>query len=118
MIIISAIKISILLVKPKSWIDFAKWLYSKTITTSIVALILAAITLYYLIQSGITIVQILAVTAFVALLLIVGLAPQMSVLIKRYEIMVREGKLWKEYWLYILIWIALIGWGAKEVFFP
>jgi len=73
LIIISAIKIIVILVNPKSWADIVKKMWANPMVTSIISLILAVIVLYYLIQSGLTIVQILAVTLFVALLMAVGI---------------------------------------------
>lgn len=117
MIVLAVIKIGVLLVNPKSWMNFAKNLYSKPKAVSSVALILAAIVLYYLIQSGLGIVEILAVTAFVSLLILVGLAKEIKPLMKKYDAIIRKGNLWKENWLYTLIWVILLIWGVKELFF-
>jgi len=116
-IIASAIKMITLLVKPTAWMNFAKGIYNKPKVVKIFGLILAAIVLYYLNGAGITIVQILAVTAFVALLLMIGLANEVPYFIKKYEAMIKKGTIWKDYWLYSLVWVVLIAWGAKELFF-
>jgi len=115
-IVISLIKILTLLIKPQSWMNLSKNVYSNPKLTSLIALILAGIVLYYLIQSGITIVQILAVTAFVALLIAIGLASEVEPLMKKYEKMIKKGNLWKEYWLYTLLWVLLMLWGIREIF--
>ncbi|MFQ5531243.1 MAG: hypothetical protein ACE5ES_01365, partial [Candidatus Nanoarchaeia archaeon] len=81
----------------------------------VVALVLGAIVLYYLVLGGVTIVEIMAVTAFVSLLVLVGLAKEVGPLMKKYEAMIKKGNLWKEYWLYALIWIVLILWAAREL---
>ena len=117
LIVISVIKIVILLVNPKSWMNFAKNFYSKPKAISVVAFILGAIVLYYLLQSGITFVEILAVTAFVSLLMLIGLAKEVGPLIKKYDSIIKKGNLWKDYWLYTLIWVVLLIWGVKELFF-
>jgi hypothetical protein len=117
-IAISVIKIAIILVNPGAWMNFAKKIYVKPDITSIVALILGGVVLWYLLESGITIIEIFAVTAFVALLIMVGLAKEIEPLMKKYEGMVKKGNLWKEYWLYTLIWAILLAWGIKELFFP
>ena len=116
-IIFSVIKMFVLLVNPKAWMNFAKGIYAKPNVTSFGAFVLGAIVLYYLIQSGITIVEILAVTAFVSLLIMIGLAKEIGPLIKKYEAMIKKGNLWKEYWFYILIWVILLAWGAWELFY-
>ena len=117
LIIVGVIKIIVLLYNPKALMNFAKNVYSKPNLTSLIALILAAVVLYYLIQSGMTIVQVLAVAAFVVLLIMVGLAKEVGPLMKKYETIIKKGNLWKEYWLYILAWIFLMAWGIKELFF-
>jgi len=116
LIVLAAVKMFVLLVKPKAWLNFAKAVYAKPAVTSFVALILAAIVLYYLVGAGITIVQILAVTVFVVLLLLVGLAPEIPYFLRKYEGMIKKGKLWQQYWLYTLIWVALLVLGLIAIF--
>ena len=116
-IIFAAIKIVILLVKPQSWMNFAQKFSKKTVWTRAVSFVLAAIVLWYLIVAGITIVEILAVTAFVAMLIMFGVAPHVSTLITKYKAQISKGTLWKKNWLYTLIWLALLAWGCKELFF-
>jgi len=115
LIIISAIKIIVILVNPKSWADIVKKIWANPMVTSIISLILAAIVLYYLIQSGLTIVQILAVTLFVALLMAVGIGMYATEMISMATKMLKKGVL-KKAWFYTLIWIVLLIWGAKELF--
>jgi len=68
-----------------------------------------------LIQSGLTIVQILAVTAFVGLLMAVGIGIYANEVISMATKMLKKGIL-KKAWLYTLLWVALIVWGAYELF--
>jgi len=116
-IVVSLIKMGVLLVKPQAWMNFAKWLWSKSIVMMTGSLILAGVVLYYLIQSGITIVEVLAVTAFVALLLAVGLAAHAKDLIKTYEGQIKKRTFWSKdgTWFYALLWLVLIVWGIKEI---
>jgi len=116
LIVVSVIKILVLLVNPKSWMNFAKGVYKNPDAVKVVSFILAAIVLWYLVQSGITIVQILAVTVFVALLFLIGLATEFNAFVKKSEALIKRGKLWQEYWFYTLIWIALLIWAIKELF--
>lgn len=115
-IIVAAIKILVLLVKPKAWMNFAKGIYSKPIVAQIIGFLLAGVILYYLISAGITIIEILAITAFVASLLIIGLAGEVGGMIKKYQAIIKKGKLWKRFWFYTLLWIALLTWGALVIF--
>jgi hypothetical protein len=98
---------------PKETIAKGKKLAGYPGTMSIVCLILAAIVLYYLTQAGVTIVQILAVTLFVNLLAGVAFAPYAKAIYKQ----INPKTLVREQWLFMLIVIALIVWGVKEIFF-
>ncbi len=83
--------------------------------TSIIALVLAAIVLYYLVWiEGITIVQIFAVTAFVVLLMAVGIGTYAKEVISMATKMLKKGVL-KRAWFYTLIWVVLMIWGIKEL---
>jgi len=115
MIVLATIKMIVLLVKPKAWMNFAKQIYSKPNVAKAIGFVLAAIVLYYLIDAGITIVQILAVSVFVALLMMIGLASEASLIIKKLDALIKKGNLWKDYWFYSLVWIALLAWGVMEL---
>ncbi|MDP3986867.1 MAG: hypothetical protein Q8P81_01435 [Nanoarchaeota archaeon] len=115
-IALALIKMLFLAVKPKAWISFSKKIYSSPKVVSFVSTILALVVLYYLILNGITAVEVLAVSAFVGLIVMVGLAPEFPYLIKKYEAVVKKGRLWKEYWLYVLLWLALIILGLLQIF--
>ena len=115
-IVAAAVKMLVLLVSPKAWMNFAKGIYSNATLVKLAGIVLAGIVLYYLVDSGMTIVQILAVTAFVASMLIIGLASEVKDLMAKYESRIKRGTLWKDFWLYTLIWIVLLVWGAKELF--
>ena len=118
LIVVSVIKIITLLVNPKGWFSFAKKFWGKKSSgiTRIVTLILAIIVFYYL-QMSMSIVQILAVTLFVSLLIAVGLAGRIDDLFKVYNKQISSGNLWKENWLYTVLWLILLVWGIKELFF-
>ena len=117
MIIFAAIKIVILLVKPQAWMNFTQKLFNKTVWTRAVSFVLGAIVLWYLVGAGITIVEILAVTAFVAMLILFGLVLDMNMITKKYKAQISKGTLWKKNWFYTLIWLAVLAWGFKELFF-
>ena len=71
--------------------------------------------MYFLLASGLNIIQILAVTLFVALLMLSGLAPYITQLIPWVEKQDLR-KIMKDTWLYSLVWIGLIIWGAVELY--
>ena len=113
-VIAAAIKMLVLLINPSAWMNFAKKSYAKPIVIQIIGLILAGVVLYYILPE-IGIVQIMAVMAFLGALLMIGLAAQVDDLIKKYESQVKKGRMWKENGLYILVWIVLLVWTAKEL---
>jgi|TARA_B100001971_G_scaffold74341_1_gene68549 hypothetical protein len=76
--------------------DFVKGVYHNPRVVKVVSFILGVIVLYYLLNAGITIAQILAVTAFIMLLLMIGLAEEMDYLLKKYTILIKKGTLWKD----------------------
>ena len=116
LIVISAIKIIVILVKPKAWNDsVVKKLWKNSGLAMIVSLILAAVALYYLLQE-LTIVQILATMLFLALLIAVGVAAYKKEVIGLADKMLKNKAVIKKSWLYIIIWIVLLLWGAKEIF--
>ncbi|MEI6058183.1 MAG: hypothetical protein WCP89_00240 [archaeon] len=114
---IAAIKIIVILISPKAWYNnVAKPIWKRATLMMVVCLVLAAIVLYYLLQSGINIVQIFAVTAFVVLVMAAGAAIYVKDIISLATRMIRDKSLVKKSWLYILIWVVLIIWGAKVLF--
>ena len=116
LISLATIKIFVLVVKPQAWMNFTKWIYKKPIVDKFVGTILAGVILYYLIDSGMTIVQILAASAFMAMLFLVGLSEDVGPFIKKYQAQIKSGKLWKKHWFYTLIWIAILVWGVLVLF--
>ena len=115
LIVLAVVKLLVIFVNARAWIMFVKRFYSNPNITSLVALTLAGFVLYLLLQSGLTIVQILAVCLFVMLLIVVGIAPYSSQLFQWFETQDLRLIL-KEQWLYIMIWLLLLGWGAYELF--
>jgi hypothetical protein len=104
----------VLLLKPHIWINFSKRLFKNPKLTSVVSLLFAGVVLYFLVQSGINIVQILAVTLFVSLLMISGIAPYAKPFLSWVE-KKDLSKLFRDFWLYTLVWLILIFWGVVEL---
>jgi len=115
LIIFATLKIVVLLISPKSWINFVKGLWSNVVIIQLVSFVLAGIVLYYLLQQ-MTIVQILSVYAFFALMLVFGIASEAEFLFKKYDVQIKQKKLWKRYWFYTLLWVILLAWGTYALF--
>ena len=110
------IKLLVILVNPKAWLKIAMPLYSNSIILMIVGLILSGGSLWFLLDNGITIVQIFAVMFFLSSLIIVGVAGYSKEIISLGKKILSKGIL-KRMWLYIIIWLALSVWTIKELFF-
>ena len=110
------IKLVVILVSPKAWMEFARKVYVKPQVTSAISFILALVVLYFLLSSGITIVHILAVTLFIVLVIVVGMAKYADALID-WAIAQDLNNILKEQWFYTLVWLALIIWGIQAIYF-
>ncbi len=111
LILLAVVKLIVLSINASAWLAAVKALYAKPMVTATVSYLLAGVVLYVLLQSGLTIVQILAVSLFVVLLLIPGFAPYMGEVLRGLE-----GKTFRQMlrdqWLYTLVWMGLLGWGV------
>ena len=115
LIIISLIKIVVVLINPHAWLNgVVKKIYKPYST--IIFLILALIVLYLLLQE-LTIIQILAVMLFAALIFAIGLSAYSNELIQLADKLYKQKNIFKRSWLSFLIWIILLLWGLKELFF-
>jgi len=86
------------------------------LTAKSLALILAAIVLYYLINAGITIVDIFAVMLFLGMIMIVAVSRYINELVN--WISKKDPKsLLKEQWFFMLIWIILLIWVIVAIWF-
>jgi len=116
LIVVSFVKLIILLINPKSWINFAGWVYGGRYLSAFILLVLSGIVFYYLIKE-ISVVQILAVTLFVSLF--IGAAYALidgKNFIKSFYKSKMKNLLGNGIWFYTLIWLALMIWGLVEIF--
>lgn len=114
--IVAAIKIIVVLIKPKAWLNsVVKPVYSKPTLTMLVSLILAVLVLYYLLME-LNIIQIFAVMAFLALIMALSFAAYFREIVGLAEKMLRDNHVIKRAWLAILIWIILICWTLYVLF--
>ena len=111
-----SIKIVVILIKPSAWANFTAKVWKKPKLIMIVSLILAALSLMYLIDSGITIVHIFATMLFIALLGAVGVAIYSNEVLSLAQKLMKNKSIVKKSWPYIAIWIALIIWGFYALF--
>ncbi len=113
--VFAIIKMLVILINPKSWMSVVKTIYAKPVITGVVGLVLALITLYYLLEE-LTIVQIFAVILLVYFLMLMGVAGYSKELLKWVEGMLKDKRVLKKAWLALIIWILLIVWVLSEIF--
>ncbi len=114
LIALAVIKAVIFFVNANYWYSLVEKLYAKPKIISIVALLLAGIVLYFLITSGVTVTEILAVSLFIMLLIATGVAKYAGSLVawaKQQDMVF----ILKELWLYVLVWLLLLAWGVGEI---
>jgi hypothetical protein len=114
LITIAIIKVIVFIVNPSFWYSFVEKLYARPRVTSIVSLLLAGLVLYLLIISGVTVTEILAVSLFIMLLIVTGIAKYADIIIAWSR---EQGIVFivKELWLYTLVWLLLLAWGVGEI---
>ncbi len=110
LIVIALIKIIILVINPNAWSGLLSKIYTIPGVISVVGFLLSVLTLYFILNAGISIIEILAVCLFIALLMLTGLAnysEEFIVWLDRQNLI----KMVKRLWLYSSIWLVLIIWG-------
>jgi hypothetical protein len=116
LILLAVVNLVVLFVNAPVWLTAVRALYARPTLTAIVSYVLAGLVLYGLLESGLTIVQILAVSLFVVLLIVPGFAPYMSEVLRGLEGKTL-GQMLREQWLYTLVWMMMLGWGACALLF-
>lgn len=116
LIAVAIIKVATIIINPRAWYNMVEKIYIVPELVSIVGLFLSIVVLYFLVNAGISIIEILAVCLFVLLLMLTGMANYVD------EIMgwVREqdiAYMVKRLWIYIFVWVALIVWGIQALLF-
>lgn len=115
--IVVVIKLLVVLIKPSAWMNMVvKPIYSNNIFLMLVGLVLAGGSLWYLIDGGITIVQIFAVLFFLSMTAMITAATYSKDILAVAKKMLKDKKFLKMAWLSIIIWFALAIWVLKELF--
>jgi len=111
------VKILVILIKPKAWIGVVKPIYANSVVLMIVGLVLAGGSLYYLIQAGMSIVDMFAVLFFLSMLMMVSVAAYNKELIGMASKLLKNRKVLRKGWLALIIWLVLAVWALTELFF-
>ncbi|MBS3124540.1 hypothetical protein J4437_07990 [Candidatus Woesearchaeota archaeon] len=113
--IVAAVKLIVVLVSPKIWLNsVVRKIWKNSFLAGLVSFVLAVVCLYILLQE-LTIVQIFAVMLFVSLLAALGIAAYSKEVVGLAEKLMKDKKILKKSWFYLLIWIALVVWGLAAL---
>ena len=110
LIVIVLIKIGVVIINPKIWLNLIAKIYTIPALISVVGFVLSILVLYFIINSGTSILEVLAVCLFVALLMMTALANysnEFIAWISDQDILEIARKLW----LYSAVWLFLLIWG-------
>jgi len=114
--VLGAIKLIVILVKPLAWFNtVVKKVFAKPVITGTIALVLASISLIYLLEE-LTIVQIFGVMFFFSMLMLVSIASYSKEMMQFATKIYHEKDIIKKGWFSILIWIALLVWVLTVLF--
>lgn len=112
--LLGLIKLAVIITRRKRWLPVIEEVYGHSTLFSWVFLILA-IWIFYILLQELTIVQIMAVMAFTALLMAIAFMHYSREIIKlAKKIVTTEITGWL--WIYILIWVAMMIWALWSIF--
>jgi len=112
--ILTLAKIITCLINPRAWMKLVEPLFKNPAITTVVYLILAVVTGYYVLQS-VSIVEVGAAMLFCVFLVGVGLMPYSETILKLRDEVIEKGV--KKAWLAVIIWLTFALWILYAVFF-
>ncbi|MFQ5804590.1 MAG: hypothetical protein ACE5JQ_17005 [Candidatus Methylomirabilales bacterium] len=107
------VKLAIVTVRPKLWMNITGPLLGHYVLTTIIYLILAVIVGYYVVTT-VSIVEVAAIMLLTSLLIGIGVAPYSSTILKWREEILSIGV--GRAWLAMVIWAVLAVWVLYAVF--
>ncbi len=113
--VLGAIKLIVIVIDPKIWLKkVVKPIYANTMLASLIGLIIAGVSLYYLKQT-MTIVDIFAVMLFFFGLMLMSFAVMSKEMVALADKVLRKDGLMR-FWLPMLVWILLLIWVFYALF--
>ena len=109
------VKILVIIWEPKKWLVFVEFVYAKPVVTTIVGLVLAVITLWYLLQD-LTIVDVFGVLLFFMFIMLMSFATMKKEMLPMARKALKDKNILKRAWLPTLVWVVLLLWALKELF--
>ena len=113
--VLGAIKMLVIIVDPKIWLKkVVKPIYVNPMVASLIGLIIAGVSLYYLKQT-MTIVDIFAVMLFFMGIMLMSFASMSKEMLALADKALKKGCLTR-FWLPMLVWILLLIWVFYALF--
>lgn len=112
--VLTLAKIITVLINPRAWMRLVEPLFKNPAATTVVYLVLAAVTGYYVLQNF-SIIEIGAVMLFFVFLMGIGLFPYSDTILKLREEVIEKGA--KKAWPAVIIWTVFALWILCAVFF-
>jgi len=107
--VLAAIKMVVIFKNPKNWIPVVDVVYKNAEVTQFIGLVLAAVSLWYLLQV-MTIVHIFAVLFFFCSLMVLSVTVMAKELLPLSRKILRQKHIMGKFWLAGLIWTVLLIW--------
>jgi hypothetical protein len=111
---LTLVKLAVVSFSLPTWLGLARKFYARPAVTTLVSAIAAGGILSALINAGVSAVEILAVTLFVMLVMLVGFARYVPDILDWAENRTL-GDWLREQWLSSAIWLGLVLWGLYEL---
>jgi len=113
--VFAGVKLLVILTNPKSWMVVIRTIYAKPTLTILIALVLGAVSLNYLLKE-ITIIQIFGVMLFLMFLMAIGFVAYAKETVTWAEKFLEDKSVVKKSWLAIIIWVVLVIWVFYTLF--
>lgn len=114
--LLTIIKILTIVWKPKAWMDnVVKKVHINSGVSLVAGIIIAGISLYYLLQS-MTIIHIFAVLLFFAGLMLITVSSYTKEIVGLADKLLKDKNSIKKAWLSLLIWLILAVWVLYVLF--
>lgn len=112
---LAGIKLLVILINPKAWVKVIKTIYSAPALMTLISLVLAGLTLNYLLEE-LTIVQIFGSMLFFMFLMMVGVSAYHKEVISWTESLLKKKDAMRRAWLSIIVWVVLLIWVFYSLF--
>ncbi len=109
------IKIGYLTWAPHKWMKLTDYFFKHTNKFTWIYAAFAFFLGYFIFQSF-TVIDVAAITTFVAFLMGVGMLPYAKGLIVEHKKLVKNKNIWQVYWLSLTIWVVFAVWTLVQLF--